>query len=67
MDAARAADASDPDRNYHFSRRWDAPPLKVKRPPLGGTSERAEYEIGSSEREVAKIFERFKYLVAVTE
>ena len=49
MGAARVADASNSDRSCHFHRRWDAPPLKLKRPPLGGTSERAEDEISSNE------------------
>jgi hypothetical protein len=65
MDAARAADASDPDRNYHFRRRWDAPPLKSKRPPLGGTSERAEEKISSTSG-IANSFEKFKHLDEVS-
>lgn len=44
MDAARYAAMSDPDRNYHFSRRWMPPPLKRDRPALAGTSIRADFE-----------------------
>ena len=60
MDTARAADASDPDRNYHFRRKWDAPPLKMKRPPTWPKVERAENKVSSSALDVAKIFARFK-------
>lgn len=62
MDAARCAGMSDPDNNPNFRRRWDAPPLKVKRAPLGGTSGRPEFENVSNNLDVAWIFERFKIL-----
>jgi hypothetical protein len=65
MDAARAADASDPDRNYHFRRRWDAPPLKSKRPPMGDTIERAENKTISSPN-IAVTSEQFKQIDEVT-
>jgi hypothetical protein len=62
MGAARYASVSDPDRNPNFRRRWDAPPLKLKRPPMGGTIERAENKISSSMTDLARILERFKTL-----
>jgi hypothetical protein len=40
---------SDPDRNYHFSRRWSGPPLESKRPPTGDTVQRARKSISSSD------------------
>ena len=64
MDAARHAGMSDPDNNPNFRRRWDAPPLKMKRPPMGGTIKRAEIEIGSIES-IALVFEKFKRLAEV--
>ena len=64
MDAARAADASDPDLNYHFRRRWSGPPLKRGRPPMDSTVERAEIGISSS-TDIATIFEKFKHLAGV--
>jgi hypothetical protein len=61
MDAARYAGMSDPDNNPNFRRRWSAPPLKEKRPPTGGTVERAEFEInGVSERNIGWVFVNFK-------
>jgi hypothetical protein len=50
MDAAAYAAMSDPDRNPNFRRKWDAPPLKPKRPPMGGTIGQAEIEKQSSKR-----------------
>lgn len=44
MDAARAAEMADPDRNPNFRRRWDAPPLKREAPPMGGTMQRGNLE-----------------------
>lgn len=65
MDAAHVADASDVARNYHFRRRWDAPPLKVKAPPVGGTTRQGDLEVSSSKQDIARIFKRFKNLSEV--
>jgi len=48
MDTARYAEMAGPDRNPNFRRKWDAPPLKAKSPPTGGTIGRAEFENISS-------------------
>jgi len=50
MDTARYAEMADPDRNPNFRRNWDAPPLKAKSPPMGGTIGRADFEDISSEK-----------------
>jgi hypothetical protein len=39
---------SDPDLNPNFRRRWDAPPLKPNRPPMGGTIGRAGNLLGNN-------------------
>ena len=64
MDAARYAGMSDPDNNPNFRRRWAAPPLKPKRPPTGGTVERAEFEVGSDSY-IDVVFEKFNRMVEV--
>ncbi len=67
MDTARAYAASDPDHNWNFRRRWDAPPLKVKRAPTSPKVERPEFKTSSSDQDIARIFSRFKHLVEVAE
>ena len=62
MNANRDAAMGDTDGNLKFRHRWDAPPLKPKRPPMGGTIGRAEYRISSSDQDIARIFARFKHL-----
>ena len=53
---------SDPNNNPNFRRRWDAPPLKRERPPMGGTIERAEIEInGINESNISWVFANFKH------
>jgi len=49
---ARAADASDPAKNFHFSRRWSEPPEKNWTAPRIG-------ECGNKQREIERIFARF--------
>ena len=65
MDAARYAGMSDPDNNPNFRRRWAAPPLKPKRPPTGGTVERAEVEVGSNSY-IDFVFEKFNRSVEIS-
>jgi hypothetical protein len=61
MDAARAAGMSDPNRNPNFRRLWSDPSLERNRPPLGGTSRRAEIKCGShSDRELASLSAEIK-------
>lgn len=62
MDAARYASMSDPDNNPNFRRRWGPPPLKVKAPPMGGTTRRGDFETISSNQDIARVFEKFKHL-----
>jgi hypothetical protein len=49
MDAARMAAMSDPARNFHFSRRWQGPPLDRSGPRIVPTIQRAKIEDGSSD------------------
>jgi len=49
MDAAHAADQSRPDRNLRFRRHWRPPPLRRRRPALGGTGNGANI-VSSSKR-----------------
>ena len=60
MDAARAAGMSDPERNPNFRRKWDAPPLKLKAPPAGGTARQGDSLGISSSTDLAKPAEDFK-------
>ena len=61
MDAARMAAQSDPDLNYHFRRRWSAPPLKQIRPRIAGTIQGAQDCLGissnSEDSEIARLFQ----------
>lgn len=49
LDAARAAEMADPDLNPQFCRRWNAPPLKRKAPPAGGTAKRGGFRDGNKD------------------
>ena len=64
MDAARAAEMADPDRNPNFRRRWDVPPLKREAPPVGGTTQRGNFENATiSTNNLDKRGTKFKELV----
>ncbi len=60
MDTARYAAMSDPDRNPHFRRRWESPPLKLKSPLAAGTAQRAEIQSTTMPDHLAYAIEVFK-------
>ncbi len=51
MDAARMAAQSGPPHTYHFSRRWQGPPLKRISPRTTGIVQGLKFENGSSEED----------------
>ncbi len=61
---ARAAEASDPAKNFHFSRRWSEP-INVRASDIDQTSRRHEGLISHSD-DLARIFARFADLPEVS-
>jgi hypothetical protein len=62
MDTARYAAMADPDRNPHFRRRWESPPLELQNPLAGGTAQGATLRSGSMFKHLAyaeKVFKNF--------